>query len=851
MTNYLSVALVLAALAVGATEASAQAKAEDRQAAASAGSPRRAGEDIAQLRMTHARAVSKKPSSSREVAESSLALAKALRLNGNYGEALTILADAGSRVAGSGDLLADDVEVTRAVLYRELDRPDAAEAIYRKLIKTYNEHPGRNPGGRLTILNNLSELLASQGRLAEAMPLAREVMTGRSDLLGPSSPLTLAAKSNLGSYLARTGDFPAALTLQREVLAARLSEQPRDELALARILHNVAATLDQARQFEAAKDFAGQAAALRLRLLGDDHPDTILSLRQLAGIRFSLGDIAGAASAYRQVVSSLEKSRLRATVGEYQRREYFAQFAQVYKMLAVIEAHDGHGSAIAYADAAKARTLDEIASAIDVVDEILTPAEAEQLREARAAVSALSSSETLDSDGSAQTDAAAMMDRASARLAALETSLETKYPQLRFSTAFQPLSKASIRQALGPDTALLEYVVMGDRVQMLWLAPNETMGASRLAKIPALTETIQAYLALLSAPALNGTAADPLADRAVFQWPDGSFRLRRIDGDIPEQATIVNDASAVGAVLAQALLADAPDSVRTAARWVVVPDGPLAAIPFDTLQLNGASIAERTAVTYTPSIRMLLNLHDRLNEYEQLKRAPMLVFGAPNFSAAPKDSKLATWAELPGSATEVDGLARRYGLQPGKTLFVGAAATERQLRELASNGKLTYRSVVFSTHGQVDIAKPDRNAIVLMGDEANSSSDGYLRAGELAVLHIPANLIVVSACQSGVGTWLDGEGAMGLPFALFASGGAAAVLSHWSIADSGSAEFVMRLFSKIDAGLSPSQALWQTKHDFAAGLLGERFKDPAYWGAFSYFGADRNVSIGRDRALSR
>ena len=271
-----------------------------------------------------------------------------------------------------------------------------------------------------------------------------------------------------------------------------------------------------------------------------------------------------------------------------------------------------------------------------------------------------------------------------------------------------------------------------------------------------------------------------------------------------------------------------------------MPDGPLAGLPFDTLKLGDRLVVEATAVSYTPSLQLLIDLEDRRATYRALGRGKILAIGAPSFATAPPTSPLHGWTELPGSRAEIDDLEQRYGLQEGRTVFSGVNATEATLRQLDRGGVLAnYETIYFSTHATIDMATPERNAIILMGDGRDADNDGFVRAAEIMALHARADLVVVSACESGVGTWLDGEGAMGLPYALFASGAASTLLTHWSVPDRSSSAFMARLFDKIDKGVDPALALRQTKLDFLTGKAGVNWGAAGFWAPFDLFGATR------------
>ncbi|CAN5494999.1 hypothetical protein BH10PSE12_BH10PSE12_07700 [soil metagenome] len=793
------------------------------------------------LRAAYAQAIGADSPIERLNAEAGVRLAKYLYASGRYGEALDIITDASGRSPQiSKSPLAYDLDATRAAIYRALDRPADAESIYRMLIAIYDADPTLGRGNRLTLLNNLAEIQAALGHFDAVVGTQRDIVAQRAQMLGANAPLTLSATSSLAAYLTHGSPdaLKEAIALHRKVLAAREALSPPDEIAVATSLHNLGTTLDVAKAYLEAKVMLDRAIAIRTRILGPDHPDTILSKREWAGILMSEGDIAGARKVYGAVAASLERSRVRATATDDQRRSFFRQSAQVYKLLAVLEAQAGSNGAFAYADAARSRTLLELTSSADALGTINDPDAVARLGDARRALGRVASTDISQMGPPERAQHSALMDAATARVSAVEADLQQRYPQLQFAASFHAIDRARLRAAMREGTALLDYVVLGDQVMLLWIGPDGTMGTSDFAAIPGLAQSIKAYLALLSAPALVGSAADPMADRAVFAWKDGSYRLSRLDADIPEEAEIMTDVAIVRALLSKHLFAALPLDVRQARRWIIIPDGPLAAIPFDTLSVDGVPVVTHTAVSYAPSLAMLIDLAERMRGRRSLDRDNILVMGAPALERAPAESPLRAWSALAGSQAEVTALTSRYGLKPGKTVFSGLAATEAQLRRLDGEGALArYKTLFFSTHGNVDLAASERNAIILMGDAVGPDSDGFVRAAELMSLHIKADLIIVSACQSGVGEWLDGEGAMGLPFALFASGAASTLLTHWSVADQSASAFMTRFLDKTDRGKDAASALQETKLDFLEGRAGERWTDPAYWAAFSFFGA--------------
>jgi CHAT domain-containing protein len=105
-----------------------------------------------------------------------------------------------------------------------------------------------------------------------------------------------------------------------------------------------------------------------------------------------------------------------------------------------------------------------------------------------------------------------------------------------------------------------------------------------------------------------------------------------------------------------------------------------------------------------------------------------------------------------------------------------------------------------------------------------------------ALLQFPFDLAVVSACDSGVGAWLSGEGILGLPFALYVAGNRSTLLALWPVYDDSSAEFMARFFARLKQGQPLGRALSATKKEFATGAAGEKLRAASFWAGYSLFG---------------
>jgi CHAT domain-containing protein len=122
---------------------------------------------------------------------------------------------------------------------------------------------------------------------------------------------------------------------------------------------------------------------------------------------------------------------------------------------------------------------------------------------------------------------------------------------------------------------------------------------------------------------------------------------------------------------------------------------------------------------------------------------------------------------------------------------------------------------------------PARSALVLTLDE-DPNEDGFLQAREIASLELNADLVVLSACQTGKGRIENGEGVLGLPRSFFYAGARSTISSLWKIDDKSTSEIMPEFYRRLADGHNKAQSLRLAKLD----MLYSRFAHPFYWGAF-------------------
>jgi CHAT domain-containing protein len=275
-------------------------------------------------------------------------------------------------------------------------------------------------------------------------------------------------------------------------------------------------------------------------------------------------------------------------------------------------------------------------------------------------------------------------------------------------------------------------------------------------------------------------------------------------------------------------------------RLIIIPDGPLHRLPFDVLELSdGRSAVERFAISIVPSAKVLADLWQQPRSVTD-PTTTLLALGDPSFptgqlgpavslaaraAAATYSQAFASAGGLPrlqGSAREARRVARYAS---SADLRLGQAASAAFLKR----GDLShYRVVHLATHALVDEHAAGRTALVLAPDREET---GFIGPGELAGLHLTADLVVISACQSAGGVVVDGEGVQGLTAPLLQAGARSILATGWRISDRGTYRLIDAFYQELALGRPVAQALRNAK----LRMIHEH-RPPGEWAAFTLVG---------------
>jgi CHAT domain-containing protein/Tfp pilus assembly protein PilF len=646
--------------------------------------------------------------------------------------------------------------------------------------------------------------------------------------------------------------YERALPLLRAVGNRRIEAQT---------LSNIAEAYDKSGELQRALDYYHQALALA-RTVSDPAIEAII-LFGIARTERQRGKLIAARTQFESALCEIESLRTRVT-SQQLRASYFASKQHFYEFYLelLMQLHqlipsEGHDAAAVQAsERARARTLLELLgeARVDIrqgIDSVLVKHE----RTLQHLLNSKAERFTkLLSGGHTKADSAAAKKELNALLAEyqeIQASIRAASPRYAALTQPQPLSVKEIQQqVLDHDTVLLEYA-LGEERSFLWAVTPTILNSFELpkrAQIDSLARKVYDLLAARNQRTVNET---PKQRRE---------RLAQADAEYQKTA----------AILSQTVLGPAAAQLG-AKRWLVVADGALQYLPFGALPVLQSTgyrpLALAHEIVSLPSASVLAVLRRELEKRNPASK-PVAVLADPVFAS--KDSRVKRnkliaaknigeqYAGLEVGRLPEDELERAlrnfalrdttgfhiprlvFSRQEAEGILANAPAGETMKaldfaasRATATSAELSqYRMVHFATHGLLNSEHPELSGIVLsLVDEQGEPQNGFLRLHEIYNLNLPAELVVLSACQTALGKEIKGEGLIGLTRGFMYAGAACVVASLWKVDDEATAELMKRFYQKMlgPEKLRPAAALraaqvsmWKEK----------RWQAPYYWAGF-------------------
>ena len=331
-------------------------------------------------------------------------------------------------------------------------------------------------------------------------------------------------------------------------------------------------------------------------------------------------------------------------------------------------------------------------------------------------------------------------------------------------------------------------------------------------------------------------------EASIVVIPAGRRRIEELIDDYLSAVRSRQEESKAGFDLFSLLL-EPVLSQQSATRLIIVPDGKLNLLPFDALRdSEGRYVLESHVVTYAPSATVLYLLRETRSSDpagREFLGVGGVVYSRPGENSrhegvAPTSNTVAdffglnavAFPDLPGSTQEVIGASGI--IRSTSELLLEREATEAAFKALPLSD---FRIIHLAVHGVANADFPDRAALVL---GSSDGEDGLLQVREIRDLSLRADLVTLSACDTGAGKLLGQEGIASLERAFLLAGAKSVIASLWPADDTFTIALMKRMYGHLADRTDKGTALRQTKLD----LLKE-FGDqalPVYWAGFTLVG---------------
>jgi CHAT domain-containing protein/Tfp pilus assembly protein PilF len=716
-----------------------------------------------------------------------------------------------------------------SMLYRVQGAYEKAKSVLERALRIAERAGPKHPR-TADCVANLAAVHYAEQKYAEAEQLFQQALQLREATLEPDHSDIATTLTNLGLVHIASGSHARALPLCEKAVRLFEAAHDPDNPDVADGLENLAGLYEVQRVYDTARSLHARVLGIRERVLGPQHPDVADALDNLAAVRWATNDIPGALECYERAAEIRERylgSSL-ATLSESRMRMLLDISRGQMDTLVSFQAHTDSSAARNLALTTvlrrKGRTVGEAASARAALRRHLPTTLQRDLEVVEKRRTELATRRM-----AAEPQEPEALEELELEAEKLETSLARE--SARFRAHLEPLTLQGVQAHIPEDGALVEFVRYrrfdpGDRRQPWHEARYLAFVVRRhgaadvvpLGEAAPIESAIQAALGAL-----------------VHPGDDYHARLRALEE------------------LVFAPVRRAADARRSATqRFLISPDGHLHLVPFAALvDVNGRHLVEHTSITYVSSGRDLVPVE------RDAPRSRPLVVAAPDYEGRCKP--------LPGTKAEAKALSEYF---KDIDLFEGPLATKHVLSRArapmfvhvathgffrGSNAPSFRRSR--SWRGQRDLVLPSSDPLRLpdLDVDVDGALDGAglifagateaeatLTAREVASIDLDGTqLVVLSACETGVGQIASSEGVYGLRRAFAIAGAQTQVVSLWKVDDDATRELMSRYYGAL-CTTERSKALQLAQQALHGN---SKYRHPYYWAAFVPIGDARPLEL--------
>jgi CHAT domain-containing protein/tetratricopeptide (TPR) repeat protein len=594
-----------------------------------------------------------------------------------------------------------------------------------------------------------------------------------------------------------------------------------------------------------------------------------------------------AIAAYRDAISTIESIRAGSLSADEARTTFLASTKDVFDEAAsalaeralMAQPAGGALTGAALADAAEAFKITEQSRARSLLDmlgetgtnitegvpaELLKRKQDNLDRQQEIAQVMTGASLSADTEKKSNADLEAELDKLQTEYDSIENQIRAASPRYASLTQPTPLSLADVQsQVLDDKTVLLEYG-LGQKNSYLWAV---TQGGVSLYKLPARSAVDQQAIDL-RAQLVPAKLRTRLVGADVASGQTRGLGLSAAPADNAAVTAFVNASNALYKTAVEPAAKDIGDK-----RILVVADGSLNYVPFEALvsASGGADysalpyLVKTNEIVYAPSASVISVIRKQATKPTGKS---MLLVADPVFNSSDPRSRGAAAAtasgdtrglglssaikDVAGESPAASGaagtglpLARLMGTrteaeQIGQIVKTSGGTADAWLDLNANEANVStkdlknYRVVHIATHGLLNAERPQFTGLVL-SLVGNKTGDGFLRTDEIFNLNLGSPLVMLSACETGLGKEKKGEGVIGLTRAFMYAGAPTVGVSLWSVADRSTADLMTSFYKRMltGQGAPAAAAMRQAQIDMIAG---KKYAAPFYWAPFVLVG---------------
>lgn len=718
------------------------------------------------------------------------------------------------------------------------DVPHALENYQAALDRFYQLNHETGVAQTSIFVGNMHRLLGNLAKARENYEVSQKLSLQKNDKVQQALSLV-----NLGLLSQAEGDLARAISCYSEAAGVyRQLQRHQGEIIAS---NNAGYALELIGRKEAA--LPPLMRALNLTEQTQDHELEVLVRYNLAHLFLSQGQLEKARSQMEKSLELIESLRVKLARLEL-RSSYFASVRQFYEQDAdiLMQMHrSGLGSgldvkAFEISERGRARSLLESLQESEL--NIRADADAGLLAQERGLQSRLNEASVrravllANKAGGTELEATAKeIDEIATQYQEVEARIRSNSARYAALPPPQTINLKQTQQLLDGDSMLLEYM-LGDARSYLWVITSSELYSFELPPRAQIESQVGEFRKLL-------IANQPIEGETYEQ-----MQLRIAEAG--------NHRLDVSMGLAKVLLGPVADKLSKK-RLLIVPDGGLQSIPFQSLTLLDTAgsprvLLEDHEIVYEPSASAL-DMVKQSNAHRQSGSGSVAIFANPVFEADDprvgstesrpannaKEPQLVKQAlrdvglkeghipSLPASREEADAIMNAV---PSRTGFK-AVDFQASRNTIGETDFSHYRIVHFATHGFIDYQHPELSGLVLsLVDEKGNPQDGFLRMHDIYNLKLRVDLVVLSACNTGLGKEVRGEGLIGLTRGFMYAGARGVVASLWKVDDDATAELMKHFYAGMfQKGLTPAAAL----RDAQLALRSQkRWESPYYWAAF-------------------